>query len=62
MREVEGKRTGEESDLDPGPLLFIVSPVAGARGRIRIKTCFSVQLPVLVQGYIGPFLTQAIVS
>lgn len=62
MREREGKRTGEESDLDPGPLLFIDSPVAGARGRIKIKTCFSVHLPVPVQGDVGPFLTQTTVS
>lgn len=35
-----GGRTGEGECLEPGPLLFIVSPVAGPRGGIKIKTCF----------------------
>lgn len=52
---------GLSLDLDRGSLLFIDCLVAGPRGRRRIKTCLSVQLLVLAQNYIFPFLTQTTV-
>lgn len=52
---------GLSLDLEWGSLLFTDCLVAGPRGRRRIQTCFSVQLPILVQSYISPFLTQTTV-